>query len=611
MRGNRFWRVFVFISLALSCFGVNFVSVFGAETAKRGTPLAPYEVYTAVFGSSSTREDIQEILDYRKTGQAKKLVITLKGNILIDGSLYVYSDTTINAYGATITETKKKASLLASATASRFGSYGHEKGYNMTRNITVNGGIWNGAKKAGQVIRFVHSSNVKLQGMTIISCTPTGHLISLEGVNTAVVSGCSLTGYGEMKDANEALHLDIVHNTKTTPGLKAEEYDDLPDVNITIQGNTITNVPNAIGSHGAVSGVYHKNISISNNNIVNVRNIAVKLYNYKNTVVRHNTIVNANTGIKVYTYYDDQNTSDRVEGYYSPNRGTRTEPLPAGHNYKIDISGNMIRNTGNGSAIYLQASVKRPMKKISVTGNAVYTSGCRGIWLNAYCKNTNISGNTVSDCRLNAIDVRLSSNGSLIKNNKILRSGGNAVNVSQNISNVIVKNNIMQGSSGNGIRVSEAKRITVMGNRIESIKRHAVYAAEVSRLNVSKNTMQNVDELAVSLVNTKKTNTKSLETTKIKRVVQKVTRKKKNTKIKIKGTGNAGSSYTVKVGKKKYKVTVNGNNFVAKKSGKMKQGTKIIVCEKASGGNKIITEKQVKEPAKKKAKKQTKKRSKK
>ncbi len=609
MRKNRFWRVFVFFNLTVSCIWAEFALVFGAQTATDKTPLAPYEVYEAVFGPSSSREEIQEALDYRKNGRAKKLVITLRGNIAIDGSLYVYSDTTINAYGATITQTKKKASLLASATAARFGSYGYKTGYQMTKNITVNGGVWNGAKKAGQIIHFIHASNITLQGMTVINCTPTGHLISLEGVNTALVSGCVLTGHGEMGASKEALHLDIVHNKETTPGLRMEEYDDLACVNITIRGNTITNVPNAIGSHGAVNGVYHKNIVISNNHIANIGSIGIKLFNYKNTSVRHNTIKNADTGIKAYTYFSDKKGGNKVNGYYSPNYGTRTEALPAGRNYRIEISGNVIQNTREGSAICLQAYEKRPMKSVSITGNSISGSGCRGILLNGYCKNASVAKNLVTDCKLNAIDVRNYSNGSVISENRICRSGENAVNVSKNISNVMVKNNMVEGSNGNGIRVSEAKRVTVLGNRLQSLKRHGVFGLTVSRLKISGNTMQNVRQMAVSLVDAKKSNTASIEATKIKRVTQKTKKKKKT--VKIKGMGNKGSSYTVMVGNKKYKAIVQGNRFLVKKSGTIRQGTKITVWEKTSGGNQIITEKQVKAPVKKQGKKQGKKRTKK
>ena len=70
-------------------------------------------VYRATFDGTSTKKEIQSALNLIRDGQASQVEITLRGNIQINGGLVVYSNTTINATGATITETTSGGSLTA------------------------------------------------------------------------------------------------------------------------------------------------------------------------------------------------------------------------------------------------------------------------------------------------------------------------------------------------------------------------------------------------------------------------------------------------------------------------------------------------------------------
>ena len=242
-------------------------------------------VFRQKFGSSSTRKDIQKAFDKIKDGTAKKVEVTLEGNIQLQGRLIVYSNTTINAHGAVITQKSKSGSIIKSATAEDYGEVPYKQGYQKTENIKISGGSWNGAQISGQVIRFVHSTNVFLDELTVTNCTSTGHLITFEGVNTGTIQNCKLVGHEGMGKIKEAIHLDIVHSPKTTPGLMEHEYDDLPDRNIVIKNNKIINSANGVGSHAAVDGIYHQNISIIGNVFDGIKNTSMRLYNYKNVIV--------------------------------------------------------------------------------------------------------------------------------------------------------------------------------------------------------------------------------------------------------------------------------------------------------------------------------------
>lgn len=450
-------------------------------------------VYKQTFDSSSTRVEIQNALNCIKDGTAKKVEITLKGKISINGGLVVYSNTTINAKGAVITETSSNGSLLASATARNYGDASYKKGYKKTENITIKGGKWDGSKKAGQVIRFVHSSNVMLDGLTVVNCTNRGHLISLEGVNTATVQNCTLKGHSGMRDVKEAIHLDIVHNETTTPDLESGEYDDLPDRNITITENKITDAPNAIGSHGAVNGVYHQDITISKNTISNIRSIPIKIYNYKNVTVKGNTISNSVNGIKVYTYAKSSGDKDDKDGeYFKPNKGTKTESLPKGNDYKITVSGNKLTNITGGPAIQTQGSDSRPMNKIKIEGNTINKTASKGIWLLTYCTNTSVKDNRISNTKSSGVDARSDCNGSVIELNTISAAGESGIAVMTGISKVSVNNNNIKNSKGHGIWIyKKATSVTVFGNTINGATQNGIYvSASSNKANIKNNNIK-------------------------------------------------------------------------------------------------------------------------
>ena len=429
-------------------------------------------VFRQTFDSSCTRKDIQKAFDNIKNGTAEKVEITLKGNIEIKGRLIVYSNTAIDARNAVITQKAVSGSILKSATAEDYGKLPHEEGYKATENIKVTGGTWNGAKISGQVIRFVHSSNVTLEGLTVTNCTSTGHLI-------AVIQNCTLTGHAEMENIKEAIHLDIVHSQKTTPGLMEHEYDDLPDRNIVIRKNRITNSSNGVGSHAAVDGVYHQNIRIENNVFDNIGNTALRLYNYKNVLVSQNMISNSSIGIRIYTY---------LPNGYKPNSGVKTEPIPKNHNYNMIVRGNRLSNIKGLSAIYVLGSNSRPVYNCKIEGNTVNGAASRGIWLSACCSNSTVKGNIISNAASSGICVEESANGNRIENNIITSSGKSGITVTDNSSGNRIRNNRITGSRGHGIWVyDKTANITVSGNTVRGAEKDGIYISSQSSSIVLKN----------------------------------------------------------------------------------------------------------------------------
>lgn len=436
-------------------------------------------VFYQTFDSSCNWKDIQTAFDHTKNGTAEKVEITLKGQIQVKGRLIVYSNTTIHANDAVITQKGSGSSILKSATAEDYGPVAHYDGYRSTQNIKILGGTWNGMKKSGQVIRFVHATNVFLEGLTVSGCTTSGHLITFEGVDTGTIHKCTLIGHSGMGNIKEAIHLDIVHSQKTTPGLFNYEYDDLPDRNISIRNNIIVDSANGVGSHAAVDGVYHQNISIVGNVFRNIRNTSIRLYNYKNVLVSQNSISNSGTGIRCYTLL--------TSGYLA-NNGVKTEPIPKNHNYNIIIRQNWLASIKSASAIYALGSARRPIYNLKIERNSINGAVLRGIRVSDYCVNTSVTWNAINNAFSGGIVVEGTSNGSSIERNTVSGCGSNGITVSGTIRNVKVRNNTVKSSKGNGILINDrAMNTVVSGNKVSGAKKSGILVSSYSKKATVKN----------------------------------------------------------------------------------------------------------------------------
>ena len=83
-------------------------------------------------------------------------------------------------------------------------------------------------------------------------------------------------------------------------------------------------VSRGVGSHGMVEGVFFKNINIHNNYFQNISESAIKLCNYKNSVVRNNTIDKVGKGIFIHT-----KLKPNKDAYYTALETTVKDTVPA------------------------------------------------------------------------------------------------------------------------------------------------------------------------------------------------------------------------------------------------------------------------------------------
>lgn len=358
--------------------------------------------------AGSTTKEIQKALDRAKSigkeGYQSLQVTLTPGCYQLTDGLMVYSDTTLIAYDCTLVKNHTLGPML------RNYLYDKEKGRNYAHDIAVIGGIWNGGaefhKQTGdETFRFIHAKGLVVKELTIKNIVA-GHLLTLAGVENAIVERCTFADYMRYGSGKEALHLDLVHSDQMVPVVKSSKhrivYDDAPCRNIKVRECTFRNVPSGVGSHSSVRGVYQEDIEIVNNTFLNIETAAIRCYNYKDTTIADNRIEQTGIGIHIYTCTSTSEINDdRKTSYHIPLKGTKTVPIPKDNDYHIRIINNRIttvydrKEKKNGNGIYIFGSEKRPIAHLIICGNEIHNTKSNGIRLK-YAPNAVIKKNTVT-----------------------------------------------------------------------------------------------------------------------------------------------------------------------------------------------------------------------
>lgn len=168
----------------------------------------------------SDAKGIQSILDKALGSKTMITIYFPAGTYYVDKTLKVYSNTHILLdEKATV---YRMDSLINNGILYNVDQNGKRDvvgGYDMSENITLEGGVWDGgniakATKGTDVIRFDHARNITIKNC-VIKNTYNCHIVELVGVQNGLVSGCTLTGFryqrGKEKDytyAREAIQLE-------------------------------------------------------------------------------------------------------------------------------------------------------------------------------------------------------------------------------------------------------------------------------------------------------------------------------------------------------------------------------------------------------------------
>ena len=436
--------------------------------------------------------EIQSVLELantldKKTYSGLKVVLE-KGTYELDDSLVLYSDTTIVATDCMIIKAHREGPII------RNYLYDQEKEKPYAENITVIGGLWDGApeingSKSDELFRFIHAHNIEVRDLTIKNIKA-GHLLTLAGVTGAVVDHCTFSGFTVYGSIKEAVHLDLVHSRYMVPVVESSKklirYDDAPCKDITVTNCTFHNVPSGVGSHSSVRGVYQENIVIKDNIFTNIETAAVRCYNYKNVTISGNKILRTGIGIQLYTCTaNSENMDDNKTSYHIPLEGTKQKPIPEDNNYHIKVENNEIhmvykgKDKYMGNGIVVTGNEKRPMASLIIKNNTIINTKKYSIKMQyapeaELCNNELTNGdadgyiggiqiNKSDFCRVHdnlirycerGIDSLQSCSGYYVKN-EIFNSLYDGIRLNNRSKNSTVANNTIMDTDGTGIAVTE------------------------------------------------------------------------------------------------------------------------------------------------------------
>jgi polygalacturonase len=254
---------------------------------------AEIDVTSPEFGAvgSDSEADavaIQKALDMAKNSSETVTVTIPSGNYYLDRWLRIYSNThLVLDQNATLYRTDAILDKPMLKNVDANDSMYTIGGYDMSENITIEGGTWDGgdtenATDNADLIRINHAQNITIKNCTIKNVYDC-HLLELVAVKHGVISGCTLTGFTYNKDhkndwtyAREAIQLETAWtNNENDLEDQASAWangiviDGTVCDDITVSNNKILEFPCGVGQHHYTeSGAYRNtNITIKNNTI--------------------------------------------------------------------------------------------------------------------------------------------------------------------------------------------------------------------------------------------------------------------------------------------------------------------------------------------------------
>ncbi len=190
-------------------------------------PKAAYEVTikaTDAIVAHNPRKAIQNEMDQaaKRSGYTK---IILKGKFVLNGRLYIQSNTILDATDATITTSLEQSALLANGAQKERETTG---GYALTKNIWILGGVWDGgdlAKKKNKSnnMTICHATNVRIIGAKFQN-NYGSHFLEICGVDDALVQDCDFVGDSRANGQDKlALQMDIAYTNHMPSGYKGDK----------------------------------------------------------------------------------------------------------------------------------------------------------------------------------------------------------------------------------------------------------------------------------------------------------------------------------------------------------------------------------------------------
>lgn len=366
------------IAILLLFMALGFAALMGSSD----TALAKMKHYT-VSKSSKAKKGYRNCASYNKYTKdyfvirtylekleaAKGGTLTIKkGTYKITNSLFVPNNVTVifedgvkieklNKTGKAIL--KPAESVFQIVTKKNAQKNKSASGYTACKNVKFigKGNVVIDLKyiKEAKGILMAHCTNIEISGIQFKNMN-VGHFLEVDATKNIQIHDCSFTGVKKSSPyTKEAINLDTPDAITHGLGSSWSKPDKLPNVNVTIENCSFTNLRRGIGTHkysqkkknGVWSvNMYHENVVIRNNTFTNIDNMGIFMLNWKNVTIESNrfenntqcldfrgvqktvTITNNefNDNLVVRTFRGD-NQLIYFMGYKSPGAGSEYSPI--------------------------------------------------------------------------------------------------------------------------------------------------------------------------------------------------------------------------------------------------------------------------------------------
>lgn len=488
--------------------GYKIVKVSSEEIEEMGA----FEAIQAVLDEA--RENATESLPYK--------IVIEPGEYCPRICLKLYSNTYVYMDGVTLTQQSDyDGNIMKIGDGGDLGDT--KKGY-YYNNIIVYGGTLDKNGNEGTIIKGGHAKNFAIYNMTIQN-NYNSHGMEVGGIDGFTVEGCTfkdLTADSNHSDANEAIQIDILNDGHMT----GYQIEALEMKNISITGNSFSNVIRGVGSHSVWYGLYTENIVISNNTFTDIRDAAIVCLNYVNCKIENNTITRCGRGIYVdsmneigtdiYTHnkpysinYDTKTVINNnkmiivdTSAKFTPSgitlhgvnfttdlkvidKNKKVNIIPKGNYYLggVIVSNNVISSPGYGIRALNTKNSSFSNNKITLSDKK---KTYHAIVLGSDSSNVNVIKNTIGGCYKFGILVYESSQGGTISHNNVSGDFESGVYVKEgNAKNI--NNNTISGSKANGIVVVDSITSTIYNNVVTKAGKSGIYVSEGGRVAIIKN----------------------------------------------------------------------------------------------------------------------------
>jgi hypothetical protein len=225
------------------------------------------------------------------------------GTYTISNTLYVPSNVTISFQDGVYIKKQKTTGIegfrsskciFTLAAPSKSNVKGAYSGYNGETNIKLLG--------TGKVVfdldfdldclavTLGHNTNVSISGITFQNMR-SGHFIEMDASRNVMIDNNTFIHHkASSSGIKEAINIDTPDVNTNGFHVIWTSYDCTPDKDVIIRNNHFEDLERAIGTHKYSQNKYHENIHILYNEITNTNNDAIRILNWKNPIIRGNTI---------------------------------------------------------------------------------------------------------------------------------------------------------------------------------------------------------------------------------------------------------------------------------------------------------------------------------